>query len=65
MQETGNEMWTQYNNVNVAFSGRIAETMDARNSLQAHLAKVFTTDTFYSYIQLFYSLCYKSMGISS
>jgi len=40
MQETGNEMWTQYNNVNVAFSGRIAESMDARNSLQAHLAKV-------------------------
>lgn len=40
MQETSNEMWTQYNNVNVAFDGRIAETMDARNSIQNHLAKV-------------------------
>nr|XP_054762898.1 tektin-3-like [Lytechinus pictus] len=40
LQETSNDMWTQYNTVNVAFSGRIAETMDARNSIQAHLAKV-------------------------
>ncbi|PIK49434.1 putative tektin-3 [Apostichopus japonicus] len=40
MQETSNEMWTQHNNVNVSFDGRIAETMDARNSIQNHLAKV-------------------------
>ena len=40
LQETSNDMWTQNNAVNVAFSGRIAETMDARNSLQSHLARV-------------------------
>ncbi|XP_054608972.1 tektin-3 [Dunckerocampus dactyliophorus] len=33
------EMWSQFNNVNVAFTSRVAETADARNSLQAHLAK--------------------------
>ncbi|XP_071954608.1 tektin-3-like [Antedon mediterranea] len=40
MQETSNNMWTQYNNVNVSFSGRIAETMDARNTIQSHLTRV-------------------------
>jgi len=40
LQETSNDMWTQNNGVNVAFSARIAETMDARNSLQSHLARV-------------------------
>ncbi|XP_033097486.1 tektin-3-like [Anneissia japonica] len=40
MQETSNNMWTQYNTVNVSFSGRIAETMDARNSIQSHLTRV-------------------------
>lgn len=49
MQETSNEMWTQHNNVNVSFDGRIAETMDARNSIQNHLAKV-------NYYYLFTSL---------
>ncbi|XP_002732125.2 tektin-3-like [Saccoglossus kowalevskii] len=40
LQETANDMWTQYNTSNVAFQGRVAETLDARNNIQAHLAKV-------------------------
>ncbi|CAG5904042.1 unnamed protein product [Menidia menidia] len=39
LNTTSNEMWSQFNNVNVAFTGRISETGDAKNSLQAHLAK--------------------------
>ncbi|XP_061562564.1 tektin-3 [Phycodurus eques] len=33
------EMWSQFNNVNVSFTSRVAQTADARNSLQTHLAK--------------------------
>jgi len=40
LQETANDMWTQYNSTNVAFQGRIAESLDARNNLQSHLARV-------------------------
>lgn len=40
LNTTSNEMWNQFNNVNVAFTGRISETADAKSSLQAHLAKV-------------------------
>ncbi|KYO40823.1 tektin-3 isoform A [Alligator mississippiensis] len=36
---TANEMWNQFNKVNVAFTNRIAETADAKNKIQAHLAK--------------------------
>lgn len=36
---TSNEMWSQFNAVNVAFTNRIAETADAKNKLQCHLAK--------------------------
>nr|XP_033817167.1 tektin-3 [Geotrypetes seraphini]XP_033817168.1 tektin-3 [Geotrypetes seraphini] len=36
---TANEMWNQFNTVNVAFTNRIAETNDAKNKLQNHLAK--------------------------
>ncbi|XP_051926695.1 tektin-3 isoform X2 [Hippocampus zosterae] len=36
---TSSEMWSQFNNVNVSFTSRVAQTADARNSLQAHLAK--------------------------
>ncbi|XP_056153718.1 tektin-3 [Lampris incognitus] len=39
LNATSNEMWSQFNNVNVAFTNRISETADAKNSLQAHLAK--------------------------
>ncbi|XP_030611502.1 tektin-3 [Archocentrus centrarchus] len=39
LNSTSNEMWNQFNNVNVAFSNRISETADAKNSLQTHLAK--------------------------
>ncbi|KAM4525292.1 tektin-3 [Odontesthes bonariensis] len=39
LNTTSNEMWNQFNNANVAFTNRISETADAKNSLQAHLAK--------------------------
>ncbi|KAM6897137.1 tektin-3 [Xenentodon cancila] len=39
LNTTSNEMWNQFNNVNVAFTNRTSETADAKNSLQAHLAK--------------------------
>ena len=37
---TSNDMWKQFNTVNVMFTSRISETADAKNSLQTHLAKV-------------------------
>ena len=37
---TANEMWNQFNKVNLAFTSRIAETADAKNKIQIHLAKV-------------------------
>ncbi|XP_044309871.1 tektin-3 [Varanus komodoensis] len=36
---TANEMWNQFNRANVAFTNRISETADAKNKIQAHLAK--------------------------
>lgn len=48
LNATSNEMWNQFNNVNVAFTNRISETADAKNSLQTHLAKVTSS----------FSLCY-------
>ncbi|XP_035997977.1 tektin-3 isoform X1 [Fundulus heteroclitus] len=39
LNTTSNEMWNQFNNVNVAFTNRISETADTKNNLQAHLAK--------------------------
>ncbi|XP_074870740.1 tektin-3 [Carettochelys insculpta] len=36
---TANEMWNQFNRVNVAFTNRISETADAKNKIQTHLAK--------------------------
>ncbi|KAM9222182.1 tektin-3-like [Leptosomus discolor] len=36
---TANEMWRQFNRVNVAFANRIAETADAKSKIQTHLAK--------------------------
>ncbi|KAM6898186.1 tektin-3 [Lycodopsis pacificus] len=48
MSSTSNEMWNQFNNANVAFTNRISETADAKNSLHTHLAKtlqeIFQTD---------------------
>ncbi|XP_076455488.1 tektin-3-like isoform X2 [Babylonia areolata] len=35
-----NEMWNQWNSVNVALNQRIQESTDARNRLQTHLSKV-------------------------
>eukprot|EP00058_Branchiostoma_floridae_P019548 XP_002605038.1 hypothetical protein BRAFLDRAFT_124133 [Branchiostoma floridae] len=39
LNQCSNEMWSHFNNVNVGFSNRISETMDAKNKLQQHLAK--------------------------
>ncbi|XP_063485459.1 tektin-3 isoform X2 [Symphalangus syndactylus] len=36
---TANEMWNQFNKVNLSFTNRIAETADAKNEIQMHLAK--------------------------
>lgn len=40
LNATSNEMWKHFNTVNVAFTNRMSETADAKNSLQTHLAKV-------------------------
>lgn len=37
---TVNEMWNQFNKVNLAFTNRIAESADAKNKIQVHLSKV-------------------------
>lgn len=37
---TANEMWNQFNKVNLAFTNRIAETVDAKNKIHTHLTKV-------------------------
>ncbi|XP_066522709.1 tektin-3 [Hoplias malabaricus] len=39
LNTTSNEMWNQFNTVNVAFTNRISEMAEAKNSLQTHLAK--------------------------
>ncbi|KAF3704206.1 Tektin-3 [Channa argus] len=39
LNTTSNEMWNQFNSVNIAFTNRISETADAKNGLQTHLAK--------------------------
>ncbi|XP_072523687.1 tektin-3 [Salminus brasiliensis] len=39
LNATSNEMWNQFNSVNVAFTNRISEMAEAKNSLQTHLAK--------------------------
>ncbi|NXG76980.1 TEKT3 protein, partial [Baryphthengus martii] len=36
---TANEMWHQFNRVNIAFTNRIAETADAKSKIQTHLSK--------------------------
>lgn len=37
---SANEMWNQFNKVSLALTNRIAETADAKNKIQVHLAKV-------------------------
>ncbi|XP_064627479.1 tektin-3-like isoform X1 [Lineus longissimus] len=39
LNNCSNDMWRQWNNVNVSFSERTGETTDARNKLQTHLSK--------------------------
>jgi tektin-3 len=40
LNQCANEMWNQWNSVNVALNNRIQDTTDARNKLQTHLSKV-------------------------
>lgn len=40
LETTSEEMWNQYVSTNLAFNHRIAEVADAKNKLQAQLAKV-------------------------
>jgi len=48
MGQTSNELWSQFNTVNVAFTNRISETADTKNKLQMHLQKtlqeIFATE---------------------
>lgn len=37
--QCSNEMWKQWNNVNVGFTERIKQSTEARNKLQSHLSK--------------------------
>ncbi|CAL8310068.1 unnamed protein product [Boreogadus saida] len=39
LSTTSNDMWTQFNSANVAFTNRISEIADTKNSLHTHLAK--------------------------
>ncbi|XP_048410754.1 tektin-3 isoform X2 [Stegostoma tigrinum] len=39
LNSTSNEMWNQFNNLNLSFTNRISETAEAKNKLQTHLAK--------------------------
>ncbi|XP_028332537.1 tektin-3 [Gouania willdenowi] len=39
LSTTSNDMWNQFNSVNIEFTNRVSETADAKNSLQTHLAK--------------------------
>ena len=34
-----NELWSQWQNTNMAFQQRVAETSEAQNKLQSHLAR--------------------------
>ncbi|XP_018600977.2 tektin-3 [Scleropages formosus] len=49
LNSTSADMWSQFNTVNVAFTKRISETVDAKNNMQTHLAKtlqeIFQTET--------------------
>ena len=40
IRSCANEMWSQFNNVNNAFTTRIQETNNAKNNLQSHLQRV-------------------------
>ena len=37
--QCANEMWSHWNNTNMAFQQRVTETNDTHNKLQSHLSK--------------------------
>ncbi len=40
MAQTNNDMWSQWNHVNVSLENRVQEEYVAKNKIQAHLEKV-------------------------
>lgn len=40
MAATNNEMWSQWNHVNISLESRVQEEQVAKNKIQAHLEKV-------------------------
>lgn len=42
LQSCANNMWSQYNSVNVSFNSRISEVSDAKNKLQKHRQEVMS-----------------------
>lgn len=55
MSVTSNELWAQFNTVNVSFTKRISETADSKNKLTMHLHKtlkeIFATEQTIAQIQ--------------
>lgn len=41
MAQSNNDMWSQWNHVNVSLENRVQEEQIAKNKIQAHLEKVF------------------------
>lgn len=46
LNSCANEMWQEWNAVNVALTQRMQESTDARNRLQTHLSKVLSAKLF-------------------
>ena len=40
MAQSNNDMWSQWNHVNVSLENRVQEEQNAKNKTQAHLEKV-------------------------
>lgn len=40
MAQSNNDMWSQWNHVNVSLENRVQESQVAKNKIQAHLEKV-------------------------
>ena len=44
MAQTSNDMWNQWNQVNVSLENRVQEEQIAKNKIQAHLEKVYSME---------------------
>ena len=63
LQQTANDMRKQCNEVNVAFSKRIAETKDTKGKLEDHLNKVTWISFNMNSLQCWIFLCTKLLLI--